>query len=93
METREKDYDVIYIPDEEGNDHAFEVLFYFEEPNSGKKYVFLVPEKDSNEQEEEEVLTFRYEEDGDQITLEEVETEEEWDMLEEVFQALVNDES
>ncbi|WP_044642277.1 DUF1292 domain-containing protein [Risungbinella massiliensis] len=90
METQEKDYDVIYIPDEEGNDHAFEVLFYFEDPNSGQSYVFLLPEEGSDT-EEDEVLAFRYKEEGDQIQLEDVETEAEWDMLDEVFNTLVQE--
>lgn len=88
---QEKDYDVIYVADGEGNDLAFEVLFYFEDPNSGQNYVFLLPEEGADG-EEDEVLAFRYKEEGDQIQLEDVETEAEWDMLDEVFNTLMQDE-
>ena len=85
--NREEEAEIIYIPDEDGNDEPFEVIMKFE-PDDGtnRKYMMIVPADD--EDEEQEVLAFRYEEENDEIQLFPIEDEEEWDMVEETFNTL-----
>jgi len=87
--NREEEAEIIYIPDEEGNDEAFEVIMRFE-PDDGtdRKYIMLVPADDTDE--EQEVFAFRYEEEGDDIKLFPIEDQEEWDMVEETFNTLAS---
>ena len=80
--------EIIYIPDEEGNEEEFEVIMKFELDNSDKKYMMLVP-VDAPDGEEDEVYAFRYEEDGDDLKLYTIEDEEEWNMVEETFNTLL----
>ncbi|EGL83503.1 UPF0473 protein [Caldalkalibacillus thermarum TA2.A1] len=90
----------IIIPDEEGNEEVFNVLYKFDVEQTGKQYILLVPadqEKDP-EAEEQEVYAFRYEEtreiDGgrERINLYLIEDEEEWDIVESTFQTLLEEE-
>ncbi|MBN2983201.1 DUF1292 domain-containing protein [Cohnella algarum] len=86
--NREEEAEIIYIPDDEGNDEAFEVIMRFE-PDDGtdRKYMLLVPAEDVEE--EQEVYAFRYEEDDEgEIKLYPIEDQEEWDMVEETFNTL-----
>lgn len=84
-QTPEPEY--IVIPDEDGNDNRFEILFTFEEDETGRKYMLVVPaDEDVDDEEEQEVYAFRYEEDGDdKFTFYPIEEEAEWEMVEEVF--------
>lgn len=86
--------EIIYIPDDEGNEEEFEVIMKFEVDDSDKKYMMLVPvagENEENDDEVEEVYAFRYEEQGDELTLYTIEDEAEWDMVEETFHALMSE--
>jgi len=74
----------ISIEDEEGNRHLMEILFTYEHPERKKKYVFLY-EKDTPE----EIIAMEYNDDGE---LFEIESDEEYDEVEEVFNAF-NDEN
>ncbi|WP_084213487.1 DUF1292 domain-containing protein [Thermicanus aegyptius] len=79
----------IYIPDEEGNEVRYEVLYQFEVEDSGKKYMLIIPAEETDE-EEQEVLAFRFDEDEEGgITLYPLETDEEWDLVEEAFNTLM----
>jgi len=82
--------EIIYIPDEEGNEEEFEVIMKFEVDNSDAMYMMVVPLISENE-EEDEVYAFRYEEDGDDLKLYTIEDEEEWNMVEETFNTLMGD--
>lgn len=82
--------EIIYIPDEEGNEEEFEVIMKFEVDNSDAMYMMVVPLISENE-EEDEVYAFRYEEDGDDLKLYTIEDEEEWNMVEETFNTLLGD--
>ncbi|CAM3981776.1 DUF1292 domain-containing protein [Cohnella lubricantis] len=85
--NREEEAEIIYIPDDEGNDEAFEVIMRFEpDDGTGRKYIMLIPADD--EEEEQEVFAFRYEEENDEIKLFPIEDEAEWDMVEETFNTL-----
>jgi len=77
----------IIIPDEDGVEHLFQVLTVFT-LESDMSYVATIP-MEQKEEEEVEVYVFRYEEDDDNdLKLFQVETDEEWDMIEEVLYTL-----
>ncbi|QHT62016.1 DUF1292 domain-containing protein [Paenibacillus lycopersici] len=85
--------EIIYIPDEEGNEEEFEVVMKFEVDGSDQKYMMVVPlnvdAEDEQDEEADEVYAFRYEEDGDDLKLYTIEDEEEWNMVEETFNTLL----
>ncbi|CAH1204420.1 hypothetical protein PAECIP111893_02248 [Paenibacillus plantiphilus] len=84
--------EIIYIPDEEGNEEEFEVVMKFEVDGSDQKYMMVVPlhsESEDEDEEADEVYAFRYEEDGDELKLYTIEDEEEWNMVEETFNTLL----
>lgn len=85
MEEKER----IIIPDEDGNEQLFEELFKFTVDETGKSYILLVPlgSLDDDEEEEVDVFAFRYVDKGNDKDLElyPIETDEEWDMVEEML--------
>lgn len=87
MEKEERER--IIIPDENGDEHLFEVLFTFDVEETGNAYMVLVAagEEDSDD-DEVEVHAFRFEEKGDaedDLALFPIETDEEWEMVEEML--------
>ncbi len=76
------DVEKIQVIDDDGNELEFEVLFTFEDDENGKKYVLYY---DANE-EEPQVYSSIYDDDGH---LYPVDTPEEWDMIEEVFNSFI----
>ncbi|WP_066173516.1 DUF1292 domain-containing protein [Bacillus marinisedimentorum] len=87
-----EDKERIIIPDENGQEHLFEVVFTFDVENTGKSYVVVSPmggdEQNQDEEDEMEVFAFRYEEkeeDDDDLALYQIETDEEWDIVEEMI--------
>jgi putative Holliday junction resolvase len=71
--------DIIVLTDEEGAEHEFQVVDYFNVDE--KEYAILLPMNDFEEDDEEgEALIFRVEddEDGDQILVE-IEDDDEWE--------------
>jgi uncharacterized protein YrzB (UPF0473 family) len=97
MSTDEMNLDepeIIYIPDEEGNEEEFEVIMKFEIESGqfqGNKYMMVVPVNAEEEEDAEadEVYAFRYEEDGDDLQLFTIDNEDEWNEVEETFNTLV----
>ncbi|UVI28064.1 DUF1292 domain-containing protein [Paenibacillus spongiae] len=83
--------EIIYIPDEDGNEEEFEVVMKFEVDGSDQKYMMVVPLSESEDDEADEVYAFRYEEDGDDLKLYTIEDEEEWNMVEETFNTLLGE--
>ncbi|WP_373892889.1 DUF1292 domain-containing protein [Virgibacillus natechei] len=84
----------IIIPDENGEEHLFEVLFTFDVDQTEHSYIALIPVERS-EDEEVEVYAFRYEEktkDDDDLSLFPIESDEEWEMVEETLYALTDEE-
>ena len=73
----------ITIIDEKGNQKVMEILFTYEHPERKKKYVFLY-EKDNPD----EVIAMEYNDKGELL---EVESDEEYDEIEEVFNAFNED--
>ncbi|MFD2670394.1 DUF1292 domain-containing protein [Marinicrinis sediminis] len=88
--NQEENPEVIIIPDEEGNENEFEVIMKFEVDGSEKTYMMVVP-VESEQDEEAEVFAFRYEEDGDDLKLFTIDDEEEWDIVEETFNTLMDE--
>lgn len=81
--------EIIFIPDDEGNEEEFEVIMKFEVDGSDNKYMMVVPMEGDDET--DEVYAFRYEEDenGDDLKLFTIEDEEEWNIVEETFNTLM----
>ncbi|WP_077621412.1 DUF1292 domain-containing protein [Sediminibacillus massiliensis] len=85
----------IIIPDENGEEHLFEVLFTFDVDQTGHSYIAVVP-ADQKDEEEVEVFAFRYEEktnDEDDLSLFQIESEEEWGMVEEMLNTFTDEET
>lgn len=90
-QLHDEEAEIIYIPDDEGNEEAFEVIMRFElDDGTDRKYIMVVPAEDDGE-EEQEVFAFRYEEENDDIQLFPIEDPAEWDMVEETFNTLVGE--
>ncbi|MDR0266822.1 DUF1292 domain-containing protein [Paenibacillus sp.] len=86
----EEEPDIIYIPDDEGNEEEFEVIMKFEVDGSDSKYMMVVPlEAGENDEDSDEVYAFRYEEDGEDLKLYMIEDDAEWEIVEETFNTLV----
>ncbi|EXX87103.1 hypothetical protein BG53_04850 [Paenibacillus darwinianus] len=84
--------EIIYIPDEDGNEEEFEVIMKFEVDGSDQKYMMVVPlNTDGDDEETDEVYAFRYEEEGDDLKLYTIDDEEEWNMVEETFNTLLGE--
>ncbi|WP_080874278.1 DUF1292 domain-containing protein [Oceanobacillus timonensis] len=82
----------IIIPDENGDEHLFEVLFTFDVDKTEQSYIAVVPAEQA-EEEEVEVYAFRYEEqDNDDFTLYPIDSDEEWEMVEEMLNTLADEE-
>ncbi|PYI53502.1 DUF1292 domain-containing protein [Paenibacillus flagellatus] len=92
-ELNTEEPEIIYIPDDEGNEEEFEVIMKFEVESGqfqGNKYMMVVPvETDEADEETDEVYAFRYEEDGDDLQLFTIDNEDEWNEVEETFNTLV----
>ncbi|QKS70800.1 DUF1292 domain-containing protein [Paenalkalicoccus suaedae] len=92
----EGDDDRIVIPDENGDEHLFKVLFTFDVDTTGTSYMVLAPEgisEDDEDEDEIEVHAFRFEEKaGEDLSLFAIETEEEWEMVEELLNTFTDDE-
>lgn len=84
----------IIIPDENGEEHLFEVLVTFDVDETKKTYIAVIPVEEA-EDEEVEVFAFRYEikdSDDNDLALFPIETDEEWEMVEETLNTLTDDE-
>lgn len=78
----------IFIPDEEGVDHEFEVILPFELDETNAAYLAVVP-IEQVEAEEADLYVFRYEEEGNDLTLFQIEADDEWDLVEEILNTLL----
>lgn len=77
------DANKIQVTDEEGNELEFDVLFTFDSEDTGKKYVLYY---DAGV-EAPQVYSSIYDDEG---RLFPIETPEEWDMIEEVFNSFIS---
>ncbi|RKP55142.1 DUF1292 domain-containing protein [Cohnella endophytica] len=91
INNNEEEAEIIYIPDDEGNDEAFEVIMRFElDDGTDRKYIMVVPAEEDGD-EEQEVFAFRYDEEDDELKLYPIEDQAEWDMVEETFNTLIGE--
>jgi len=85
----------ITVIDEQGNEQLCEVLFTFESEQFGKSYVLYYPvgaEDDENEEIEIHASSFNSNEEGEEGELQPIETDEEWDMIEEMLNTFLDEE-
>ncbi|MFO8070170.1 MAG: DUF1292 domain-containing protein [Alkalibacterium sp.] len=89
----ENDHEHITIIDEEGNEELYEILFTFESDDFGKSYVLVYP-TGTDEGEEVELSAFSYKESdgGLEGTLSSIESDAEWEMIEEVLNTFISEE-
>ncbi|XJS09782.1 DUF1292 domain-containing protein [Aerococcaceae bacterium WGS1372] len=87
------DHEYITIFDEEGNETLHEILFTFESEDFNKSYVLVYP-AGTIDDEDIELQAFSYTEspDGTTGSLQPIESEQEWDMVEEVLNTFLLDE-
>ena len=76
------DVNKIQVIDDDGNELEFDVLFTFDSEDTGKKYVLYYDANDEDAQ----VYSYIYDDDGN---LYPIETPDEWDMIEEVFNSFM----
>ena len=78
------DSNSLYVKGENGNEKRMTILFTFDNEVTKKQYVvFQDPEQD-----EDEVYASAYDENGQLLP---IETDEEWEMVEEVINTFVED--
>lgn len=78
------DSNCLYVQDENGNEVKMTILFTFDAPD-GKQYVIFT----NPENPDEEVYASAYNESGDLLP---IESDEEWEMVEEVLNTFLADE-
>ena len=79
-----KNNNEMVVTDSEGKEHLMHILFTYDNEERGCSYVFFYEVGDN----EENVIAMRYSEDGE---LEEIDGDEEYDEVEEVFNAWQDD--
>jgi len=82
----------ITVVDESGNEQLCEVLFTFDSEEFGKSYVLYYPigaEEDDEEEIEIHASSFTPTEDGQDGELMPIESDEEWDMIEEMLETFL----
>ncbi|MFS0883412.1 DUF1292 domain-containing protein [Metabacillus niabensis] len=84
--------DKLSVPISEGEEVIYSVLFIFEDETTGFQYVALVDESKVEDNADINVEAMRFEMDEhDEITFYQLETDEEWEMFEEVFNKYVEE--
>ncbi|MBN6887796.1 uncharacterized protein YrzB (UPF0473 family) [Cytobacillus horneckiae] len=84
----------ITVVDEEGNEQLCEVLFTFDSEQFGKSYVLYYPiGADENDEEEIEIhaSAFVPSDDDKDGELKPIETDEEWDLIEEMLNTFLEE--
>jgi len=86
----------ITVIDENGNEQLYEVLFTFDSEEFNKSYVLYFPVgAEEDEEDEIEIHASAYspnEEGGEEGNLQPIETDEEWDMIEEMLNTFLAEE-
>ncbi|MBU8584549.1 DUF1292 domain-containing protein [Priestia megaterium] len=85
----------ITIVDENGNEQLCEILFTFDSDQYNKSYVIYYPigaDQDDEDEIEIHASAFTPSEDGQDGELQPIETEEEWDMVEEMVNTFLDEE-
>lgn len=86
-----EEHERIIIPNEEGEEELYEILYRFNVDDTEKSYIAVIP-VDQKDEEQVDLFAFRYEEteDDDDIELYPIDSDEEWDIIEETLNTLVN---
>lgn len=86
----------ITVIDEEGNEQLYEILFTFDSEEFNKSYVLYFPagadDDDENEDVEIHASAYLQSEEGEEGSLQPIETDEEWDMIEEMLNTFLAEE-
>jgi Protein of unknown function (DUF1292). len=83
----------ITVIDEDGNEELCEILFTFESEKFGKSYVLYYPVSAAEDEDGEiEIMAACFTPGEEMGELLPIETEEEWDMVEEMLEAYMADE-
>lgn len=93
-ELEHEEEQFITLVDENGNEQLHEVLFTFDSDEFEKSYVFFYPVGSFDDEDEEvDIHVYAYvpTEEGGYGPLLQIETDEEWDMVEEVFNTFNQD--
>lgn len=80
-----------FITNEEGVEERFEILYEFENEETGYSYMLLIPDEEGDSEDEDkevEVYPIRYKLVDEEPVFEMIESDEEWQMVEEVLNAL-----
>lgn len=89
----EEESQYVTLIDEEGNEALYEILFTFDSEDFNKSYVLLYP-YGIEEDEEVELQAYSYQESEEGLSgsLQPIETEEEWSMIDEVLATFLEEE-
>ncbi|MFT8362048.1 MAG: DUF1292 domain-containing protein [Sporolactobacillus sp.] len=93
----EEEQERIVIP-MDGEENLFDILFYFDVPETGKSYVVCQPVADQSDEDtdedEDEVFAFRYEEgeSDEDFKLFPIDSDEEWEIVEEMINTFSEEE-
>ena len=81
----ETEESIIYVTfdDEDDTEVPCSVLDIFE--CNGREYIAIAPKADVDNEDEAEVYFYRYSENGEDVKLDDVETDEEWNKVAELF--------
>ncbi|MCP0885987.1 DUF1292 domain-containing protein [Ligilactobacillus sp. WILCCON 0076] len=94
--TQQNNEDLITLVDDQGNETIYQVLFTFESEDYEKSYILLIP-AESEPEEQVDVLAFSFDPDDNgeatDAELHDIESDEEWDMVEGVLDTFLNDEN
>jgi uncharacterized protein YrzB (UPF0473 family) len=96
--TEELDRIYITLPDENDNETTFRELFKFDVDETERTYIVLEEVKDEDAEDEDndvdlvDVVAFRYEEQGEEFILTDIETDEEWEIVEEMLNTVADEE-
>ncbi len=78
----------IFIPDENDEEHEFEIVLPFELKETESNYIAVVP-KEQAEEEQADLYVFRYTLEGDDLRVFQIDSDDEWDLIEEVLNTLL----
>jgi len=83
----------ITVVDEDGNEQLCEVLFTFDSEEFGKSYVLYYPIGTEDDEEDVEIhaSAFTPNENGEDGDLMPIETDEEWDLIEEMLNTFLEE--
>lgn len=78
----------IFIPDENDEEHEFEIVLPFELDETESNYIAVVP-KEQSEEEQADLYVFRYTLEDDSLRVFQIDSDDEWDLIEEVLNTLL----